>query len=250
MVDVYKSLMKGARFYQNVWDRKTSVERPPSYGNSRGKGVGTERHDLLLEMPVIPSVSNLDRNENFKERYEAQIEEASQLFYENDELIHRLMDAVSRVSRNQYNLEVLLSIAYFERFTINTILHLSQIDGHLQRASESAEAAVTIDHMISAHELAGRILEEQELMWNHFTATWHKSRFEKNRSVNGRDFVHVMDDVKDHFADRRAGLDYMLAPFQRMDIHGWRKKLYTLITDYAQLHNVPIAKGELERLED
>jgi len=56
--------------------------------------------------------------------------------------------------------------------------------------------------------------------------------------------------VKDHFADRRKGLEYMLAPFERTNIEGWRKQLSKVITEFADQHNIPVRGMEAERLED
>ena len=87
-------------------------------------------------------------------------------------------------------------------------------------------------------------------MWDALVATWEKSRYPKNRTVDGKEFLHVQDDVKDHFADRRQGLDYMLAPFQRMEIPAWREKLVAFINSYAAVHNVPVEGLAEPRLED
>ncbi len=72
----------------------------------------------------------------------------------------------------------------------------------------------------------------------------------KNESAGGKEFYHVFDDVKDHFADRRKGLDYMLAPFERMKIEEWRGQLKSVINDFARLHNIPVKGLEATRLED
>jgi hypothetical protein len=87
-------------------------------------------------------------------------------------------------------------------------------------------------------------------MWKELKRIWEKSRYEKGRSVGGRKYVHVLDDVKDHFADRRPGLEYMLAPFERMDLPGWRSRLLECIKGYAARHNVPLEGLAEQRLED
>jgi competence protein ComGF len=104
--------------------------------------------------------------------------------------------------------------------------------------------------MIEAHLIVEGILMEEKKMWDGFVAVWEKSRFEKGRSVNGKDYVHIMDDVKDHFADRRKGLDYMLAPVERMNIEEWQNKLWGIIKEYAKKNSVEISGIPVERLED
>jgi hypothetical protein len=47
-----------------------------------------------------------------------------------------------------------------------------------------------------------------------------------------------MDDVKDHFADRRKDLTYMIAPFERIGLPEWVRKLEKIIASYAEEHGV------------
>ncbi len=251
MVDIYRMLENGARFYENIWDQRLSVEREPGYGNSKGKGIGTERYDFLLDMPELPKANDLSRESSFQIKYARQVSEASTLIKENDKLIDQLMYAFNHVDYNRYNLEVFLSIAYLERFTINTVNELAEVDEYMAKACNmEGDASLKVQQLVEAHALTTQILENKKNMWNQFTNIWEKSRFEKCRSFDGKNFVHVLDDVKDHFADRRLGLEYMMAPFERMHIAEWRNELAQVIKEYAQTHNVPITGVEAERLED
>ncbi|PYT28668.1 MAG: hypothetical protein DMG57_14115 [Acidobacteria bacterium] len=69
---------------------------------------------------------------------------------------------------------------------------------------------------------------------------FEKSRYPKGRSVGGRQFLHVFDDVKDHFADRRADLSYMLAPEDSLGLDRWLKDLARSMELYAKENNVHI----------
>jgi hypothetical protein len=238
MVEIYRLLEDGARFYQDLWDNVISKERAPGYGDSDGKGVGTERFDQTLEILPVPAIGS---EPVFSKKYAGKIERASALTRDNDRLINLLMHNLSRVSRNRYNLEVLLSIACLERYTINTLLNWVTIENYLIESSKAADDhALAIGFMVKAHNLAGEILKEKQEAGTELTITWGKSRFEKCRTVNGREFVHILDDVKDHFADRRLGLEYMLAPFERMEIEKWQNQLMDVINDFSKTHNVAI----------
>jgi hypothetical protein len=107
-----------------------------------------------------------------------------------------------------------------------------------------------VNQLTNAYKLSGKIVDEQHKMWSDFEATWYKSRLIKNQSVGGKDFIHEYDDVKDHFADRRKGLDYMLAPFERMQMEEWRQQLKNIVNGFAKLHNIPVKDLETIRLED
>ena len=181
------------------------------------------------------------------------VTQAQTMRYKNEDLINRLNRYVGQVERNRYNLEVFLSIAYLERYFIKTVLTLNNAESLIVRANSAAndgKHADAVTLMVEASNDVESLVNWGDWMWENFTETWEKSRYEKCRSVDGRDFVHVMDDVKDHFADRRVGLDYMLAPFQRLDLPNWRSRLNERINEYAKSHNVPVTGLEEIRLED
>ena len=251
MIEAYKLLEEGARFYEALWDRTPSKERVKGYGNSYGKGIGGDMIDLLLQMPSIPSEKDFSLDPTFRHKYEQKIEEASLMLKKNDLLISQLMRNITRVSYNSYNLEVFLAIAFLERYTMETVLNLAKVEDYLLAASKAAnDPAKAVDLLINAYKLSGNILKEQNKMWSDFTATWYKSRLPKNKSVGGKDFYHEFDNVKDHFADRRKGLEFILAPFERMRIEEWRQQLEDVIDELARLHNIPAKGLESMRLED
>ncbi|MEN8230849.1 MAG: beta-N-acetylhexosaminidase [Bacteroidota bacterium] len=251
MVEAYVLLEEGARFYEALWDRVPSKERGKGYGSSFGKGIGGDLSDLLIQMPSLPSADDLNVVPFFSLKYEQKIKEASLLLKKSDLLIAQLMRNMTRVSYNSYNLEVFLAIAFLERYTMETVLNLAKVEETLVAASKIYnDPAKVVSLLTDAYQLSGEIVKDQHKMWSAFKATWYKSRLPKNQSVGGRDFYHEFDDVKDHFADRRLGLEYMLAPFERMEIEEWRKQLISVINDFARLNNIPVKGVEATRLED
>jgi hexosaminidase len=253
MMPVYNLLIEGAQFFKSGWERVKSIERGPSYGNSHGKGIGTGRSDDILIVPGIPAKGTLNITPEFSERYGDLIRSAENMKVKNDNLTNMLTSYIGKVERNRYNLEVYLSIAFLQRYFINTILTLHSAESNLVQANSAAAKgnhADAVAYMVEARNQVKLHTDWGKWMWNNLTEIWEKSRYEKGRSVNGRDFVYIMDDVKDHWADRRKGLDYMIAPFQRMDMPGWNSRLNERILEYASEHNIPVSGLEEERLED
>lgn len=253
MTAVYYRMIEGARFFEEGWDNVTSTERGPGYGNSYGKGTGTRRTDEQLDVPEIPAPKTLRLTPKFSEKYKELITRAESMKFKNDELIRKLTLYIGQVERNRYNLEVFLSIAYLQRYFIQTVLTMDNAESLLLRAKSSADEGkygTAVAYMVEASNTVNSLNGWSEWMWENLTATWEKSRYEKGRSVGGRDFVHFLDDVKDHWADRRVGLDYMMAPFQRMHLLDWQKKLNARISEFASEHNVPVSGLEEVRLED
>ena len=251
MLKLYAELQEGARFYESMWDKEPTTERGMRYGSSYGKGIGGPFNDLLITPPPLPTGPNLGLEPFFRKNYNDRINEAKVLLEKNDWLIAELMRGINQVRYNSYNLEVLLSIAYLERYAFNTLINFAEIEGLLVGASKSGDDHTkAMDYLIKAYRLSEGILKEQNNMWEALTVTWEKSRLTKGASVGGKDFYHEFDDVKDHFADRRKGLEYMLAPFERIGIPKWQSQLKEIINEYAEAHNLPVKGLDAARLED
>ena len=241
MVEIYQTLLSGARFFQSSWDRVPSTEAPPAYGNPYGKGRNTTRIDLTLEPPALPFGWDMYiiSEPTFSRRYGKIIDEAGSQKASLDLAIYKLQSRLDRKTRNGYNLEVLLSIAWFEREFAIMILDLERVEKlclESAKAFDEEDARRAVSRLVEAHNLVSGILKSRGEMWDRFQAVWEKSRFEKGRSVGGRKFVHILDDLKDHFADRRPGFEYMLAPYERMKLEEWNGKLEAFIKTLARSH--------------
>ncbi len=251
LLEAYRLLQEGARYYESLWDEVPSKERGPGYGSSRGKGIGIDRFDFTLRMPPLPTSGDINYFPEFNSEYKVKIDKAAELIYKNDQLIGLLQENLSKVFRNRYNIEVLLSLAYLERYTLNTVLNLAKTEDLLVKASgQGLNFQGVVGYLVEAYELVGKTQKEQAEMWSDFNRIWEEGRFPKDQDVDGKKFVYVLDDVKDHFAARRRGLEYMIAPFERMEMDKWQMQLEKIIVDYAKAKNVPIKGFELERLED
>ncbi len=253
MVEIYNLLEQGARFFEDGLESVISSERNPGYGNSDGKGIHTDRYDQLLVPPSLPDPADLTIESVFSARYKDNIERARVLLPASDRLISLLNRNLTSLERNRYNLEVYLSIAQFERHFIETLLELGKAERALAAAFEAAakgDHGRAVNFLVEANNTVSALLERREWMWSNLTEVWERSRYEKGRSVDGRHFVHVLDDLKDHWADRRRGLDYMMAPFQRMQLPAWRGSLAIIIDNYAAAHGVPVRGLAVPRLED
>jgi hypothetical protein len=154
-----------------------------------------------------------------------------------DQAFGTLQGKLGAVSRNRYNLEVLLSIAQFERHYVTMLANLIEVEDLILRAAEAQNQERhrdVVSLLAQAHGRARACLSDRENMWAGLKATREKSRYPKGRSVSGRDFVHILDDLKDHRADRRAGLDYMLEPLENIGLETWNDGLAQFIRTFAR----------------
>jgi len=254
MVDVYHALQRQARFFEGSWDRVVSRVRDPGYGNSYGKGIGTTRYDETLPRPALPALPGLDFTPVYNYgRYGKLVDSARTSAIENDLLIHRIQENIGRAERNRYNLEVLLSLAELTGHQCRLILGLRSIEDRLQAARDAAQKAShkqALGQLVAAYGQAREIIAGRKDVFANLKRTWEKSRYPKGQGVNGRKFVHVLDDVKDHWADRRADLSYMIAPEESIGLETWMEQIRAAIQEYARTHNLPVRPLEEIRLED
>ncbi len=243
LTGIYRAIQAQARFFQNSWDRVPSKVRGRAYGDSEGKGVGGEREDLTFPRPPLPDVAKLEFTPVYAGRYTELATNAARMAEANDALVDRLHEAISKVGRNRYNLEVLLSIAnltgHHDR-VIAGFRSIEQILGDARSAAADRDSKRALELLLDARRQAAEITEDSIRVFESLRTTWEKSRFPKGQEVNGKKFYHVMDDTKDHWADRRPDLSYMMAPEESIGLEQWLKQLAEVARAYARANNLPV----------
>ena len=230
MIEVYRSMQRQARTWQRTWDRVVSRVRGPGYGNSDGKGIGTARYDQTLAAPDLPKLPDLAYRPRSNKAFVAA---ALARLQESDVLIHALQDNLGRASRNRYNLEVMLALAHFTGHHWRLLIGLAEADRLFEQASR-AKPKEALAHLNAAHDLVAILELEGETVFANLTKTFEQSQYPKGRSVNGRAFLQVLDDTKDHWAGRTADLGYMQAPERSIGLAEWRKRLRDVIAGAAR----------------
>ncbi len=254
LIEAYQDLQAGARLFEETWDMVPSRERGKAYGSSRGKQPYARR-DEILRMPYLPEMPDLEvetEDPIWRTRYAERVERARKQSLRNQQLRYNLQAHLSKVRHNRYNLEVLLALADLQRHHIEMMLAMAQVEDDLIQASRVAgkDKAQAVGLLVKAHDTLDRIAKDLDTTFADLKATWEKSMFPKNRTVDGESYLHIMDDVKDHFADRRVDIDYMIAPEQRMDIPGYRDQLAQLIKEYTQANEMEAKSLPDKVLED
>ena len=241
MTEVYWLMQQQARAWERTWDRVPSRVRGLAYGNSNAKGIGGERYDMTLTPPALPQLPDLKVASVVREKYAAALAEAKTRSLENAELLFRLQSAFGLADRNRYNLEVFLSLAKLMGHHWHLLTAMADSERLLERAHAAAgnnDAADAVRSLVRARETIEHAEKEGAKTFAALTAVFEKSRYPKNRPVDGRNFVYIQDDVKDHWADRTLDLGYMAAPEKSIGLDAWRKSLTEVIDRYAKAHQL------------
>ncbi|KKL48258.1 hypothetical protein LCGC14_2327320 [marine sediment metagenome] len=253
MVEVYRDLQSQASFWQQSWDRRPSkVRTDKGYGTSSGKRPMT-RMDTTLLGPALPALPDLAFQPAFSARYAKLLAEAPNMLLANDRLLGRLHRNIVLADRNRHNIEVLGTMADFIRSHLEMLIGLAQAEDMLTQAFAAAEGrngSQAVGLMIAARENVEKIIASTYRTFRQLVNVWEKSWYPRNVPVDGKEFVHVMDDVKDHFADRRADLSYHVAPFESIGLADWCKQLGEIIHAYAEANGLSVQALEEELMDD
>jgi hypothetical protein len=182
-------------------------------------------------------------------RYEELAASAEQMLDRAADLRLRLAATLISADRNHYSLEVLLSLTDFVRHHNLMIVSLKQIEDELTRGRLAASTdgpQEAVQFLLQAHGLAREIIRDRNAMFDSLRRVWEKAHYPKGQSVNGRDFLHVMDDVKDHWGDRRPDLSYLIAPEESVGLENWTKKMADVIRAYSKANNLSVEEIEQE----
>lgn len=241
--DIYREMQRQARFFERSWDRVVSRVRASGYGNSFGKGIGTTRYDRTLPRPALPELPNLYFSPVYTGKYGTLAEEAARMVRDNEALVGKIYENMHRVERNRYNFEVLLSLAELTGHHNRLIVGMKSIENDLTAAQDAAaknDQKLAVEQLVAAYDKAREIVAARRQTFASLQSVWEKSRFPKNREVDGKKFVYVLDDTKDHFADRRVDLGYMIAPEESINLEEWMKQLAAVIREYAKAKNISV----------
>jgi len=253
MVEVYQGLQDGARFYEQALEALPSRVRPePRYGHSAAKQP-VPNYDKTMHLPGLPDAETLSFEPTFSQRYAAALAQAGPQLAANDRLLARLHECLARATRNTYNLEVLLSIARLERTFVEWLLAFANAESVLAAAAEAAAGGhprSALKHALAARDRVQAAVDDLYDTYERLRATWEVSRHEKGRTVNGRTFLHAWDDVKDHVADRRTDLSYLLEAHELMDAPGWLRGLDEVIRAYTERRGLGGVLRDAEILDD
>ena len=136
---------------------------------------------------------------------------------------------------------VLLSLAEFTHHHNQMIVSMREIEEKLQSAStQSSKPEEALGTLIAAYKQAQHIIRDRKESFHYLRTIWEKSRYPKGRSVDGREFYHELDDIKDLWALSQPDLSFYTAPEERINMEEWIEKLSESIKKYAGNHDIHI----------
>jgi hexosaminidase len=246
---LYQLMSEQAQIWDDTWESSPSSARTPIWGNS-DKIFDPPRpaEDETLPPLPIPSARNLAISHDWKQENLRRVELAAGALEENDELLDLLYANLKTVNQNRYNLEVFLSVAELYRQNLEMILELSRINEKLKEAQTAAKEEKAIDAIASLDEAldaAARTQRARNRALQNATSVWYKTWFPRVAEANGRRYLSVVDDVKDHRPVRTVDMSYLVYRELLYPLGDWATGTLAARNEYARAHKLPERAGGL-----
>ena len=237
---IYELVSRQAQFYKDSWEWKASDSRTPIFGDDAevyATPVPAMDQELLL-LP-IPDSNYLSIKFNWADSNYKRLQLAQSFLKESDELMF-LLNNLNGVKNNQYNIEVIKSIAALCRQNISMLLHLKKISELLQSAAEAANnnpgnALSLIDQSLN---LAALLKTKRNNVFDSLVNVWYKDWRPRVIEANGRKFLQVWDDVKDHRAVRTADMSYLIYRELIYPMDKWAEETLKARNKFARRHSL------------
>jgi hypothetical protein len=246
---LYQLMSEQARFWEDSWDTGPSSARTPIWGNSYSIfNPPRPAHDQFLPLLPVPSPELLRLGYDWRGSNQKRLKLAGNFLAQSDELLDLLDANTLRVQLNRYNLEVYLSIAGLCRQNLIMLEDLGRISNALQSAEQAAgkaDPANAVAALDRALAIAENIREQRNEVLQNATNTWYKAWFPRVSEANGRRYLNVVDDVKDHQPVRTVDMSYLVYRELLYPLGDWAKKIVAIRNQYARNNRLPERKFTL-----
>lgn len=240
---IYQLMSEQAQFWEDSWETGPSSARTPIWGNSYAIfNPPRPAHDQFLPMLPVPSPKLLHLGFDWRHDNSKRLELGTKFLAQNDQLLDLLHADIPRVQFNRYNLIVYLSIAGLYRQNLVMLQDLGRISDALDSAEVSArkgnaeQAVASLDRAIG---IAGNIHQERNQALQNATGTWYKTWFPRVPEANGRRFLNVVDDIKDHQPVRTIDMSYLIYRELIYPLGKWVDEVAAVRNSYAIANKLP-----------
>lgn len=249
MNKVYQLLSTQAEFYAKSWEWEPSDKRTPIFGNS-DKIYDTAQpvRDQAIPYLPVPSGKDLSLNTNWNEKNKERLALAEKFLEENNELVNLLHRNLASADYQHYNLQVLLSVAQLCRQNLKMLLGLRRVNNFLRLSSNAAAsnpaiAVSLLDHAIDELKV---IRDHRNEVLQAATAVWYQDWFPRVSEANGRKYLDLADDVKDHRPARTVDMSYLIYRELNFPLGKWADAAVKARNQFAEINNLPVISKTLD----
>lgn len=244
---VYQLLSSQAQFYDESWEWKPSKWRKPIFGNhAEIYQTPKPARDQTLPMLPVPSAKDLSIKGDWSKAHQQLLLSARKALNENYELTDLLHENLRNVQYQQYNLEVMLSVALLCRQNLTMLLGLNKIDTLLKLSSKtvSKDVGVTLSLIDQALDEAETIRNQRNETLKQLVTVWYKQWDPQVEEANGRRYLNEVDDVKDHRPGRTPDMSYLIYRDLHYPLGKWAEEVQNARNKFAEKNRLPLRKKQ------
>ncbi len=237
---MFELTSRQAQFYEDSWEWRASNFRTPIFGNSAAVYTKPKPalDQSLLRLPVPDSI-NFSLPFNWADSNFKRLQLAQSFMKESDELM-LLLNNANAVGNNRYNIEVIRTVANLCRQNILMLHHLEKISLLMQGASQAADkhpdsAIFLIDQCL---DLTVQMKTARNDVLDSSINVWYKDWLPLVKEANGRQYLHAVDDVKDHRPIRTADMSYLIYRELMYPMDEWADETVKARNKFARRHSL------------
>ena len=247
---VYQLMSEQAQVWSDSWEPGPS-SRIGLFGYS--EGIYNPRKPVKDQTLKLPAAAGPDLKAGGAKFWLSdnarRLHLATDALADNDELLGLLEENLRAVEFNRYNLEVYISIARLYRQNLEMLLGIGRMCSLVdsaQKAAAAGKAKGALESLDSALEIAKNIRQQRNIALRDAVSTWYKSWWPRAAEANGRQFLHQLDDVKDHVPDRTVDMSYLVYRELQLAFGDWVSTLGGTRNQYAAANHLPGKPGEFD----
>ncbi|MEP7106845.1 MAG: glycoside hydrolase family 20 zincin-like fold domain-containing protein [Ferruginibacter sp.] len=240
MKKVYELTSRQAQFYEDSWLWESSNNRTPIFGNhAEVYDPPQPANDQQLLILPVPGSNDLSLKYNWADSNYKRLQLAESFLSESEELI-LLLNNLNTIKNNQYSIEVIKTIALLCRQNISMLFQLKKISELLAAAAELAgkNPGKSLSLLDQSLDLAALMKLQRNDVLGSTINVWYKDWLPLVREANGRKYLHVVDDVKDHRPIRTADMSYLIYRELMYPMDKWADETVQVRNKFALRHSL------------
>jgi len=248
MERVYQLMSDQAQSWNDSWDPIPSTARKPLWGSYYAIFTPPHpAHDQTLPLPAAPD-SSLEYTSDWSNKNERRVGLALEAESKSDILLGLIHENIQRAQFNRYNLQIFLTIANLFRQNFEMIAGIHNMDVDLASAAEvkGKDPKAAIVEVDRALDIATSIWLQRNKVFNNSVATWDQRWFPRVSEANGRNFLHELDDVKDHLPDRTVDMSYLIYRETLLPFGDWVNAIAKARNQFAIANHLPTRNYQLQ----
>jgi len=198
-------------------------------------------------LPAAPD-SSLEYTSDWSNKNERRVGLALEAESKSDILLGLIHENIQRAQFNRYNLQIFLTIANLFRQNFEMIAGIHNMDVDLASAAEvkGKDPKAAIVEVDRALDIATSIWLQRNKVFNNSVATWDQRWFPRVSEANGRNFLHELDDVKDHLPDRTVDMSYLIYRETLLPFGDWVNAIAKARNQFAIANHLPTRNYQLQ----